>query len=99
MTLKVKNIGYERNFQNLFTHINFELKKNNCLLIRGSNGCGKSTLLRILAGLIQPLNGDIFFNDKSIFTAKDDYQNEIHYLGHQSGIKLYLTVNENLRLN
>jgi len=98
MKLIAENIGYERNFQNLFANVNFELKKKECIIIRGANGCGKSTLLRILAGLIRPITGNIFWNDKSIIEDKD-YQHEIHYLGHQNGVKPYLTVEENIHLN
>ena len=32
----------------------------------GPSGCGKSTLLRILAGLVRPDAGEIFFNGRSI---------------------------------
>lgn len=31
----------------------------------GPSGCGKTTILKLIAGLISPTSGDIFFNDES----------------------------------
>ncbi len=38
------------------------------LLIHGESGCGKTTLLHLLAGLLQPLKGDIFIDEVPIST-------------------------------
>ncbi|RLG67582.1 ABC transporter ATP-binding protein, partial [archaeon] len=32
--------------------------------IVGPSGCGKTTLLRIIAGIIPPTKGEIFFDDR-----------------------------------
>jgi ABC-type sugar transport system ATPase subunit len=40
-------------------HINLTVKENEFILILGKSGCGKSTLLRIIAGLIEPNEGDV----------------------------------------
>jgi heme exporter protein A len=99
MTLQLKNISFEINEKLLFAPIDCELKKGELLQIFGMNGSGKSTLLRIMAGFIEPSLGDIFFNEKSIQQQREEYQSHIHYLGHQNGIKPYLTVTENIRLH
>jgi iron complex transport system ATP-binding protein len=41
-------------------------KNGELIAVIGRNGIGKSTLLRTLAGLQQPLGGEIFYNDKNI---------------------------------
>lgn len=43
----------------IFSKLNFHLVKGECVGIIGKNGSGKSTLAHLLAGLIEPSQGDI----------------------------------------
>ena len=45
-------------------NINFELKKGDTLGVIGKNGSGKSTLLKIIAGILQPTNGNVKLTGK-----------------------------------
>ena len=47
-------------------HVNLEIEKGETLAIIGGSGSGKSTLLRLLIGLIQPTEGEIWMGDKEI---------------------------------
>jgi heme exporter protein A len=71
----------------LFSDVSFRLEKGGLLLVQGSNGSGKSSLLRILCGIATPYSGDIHWTPQ-----------HMHYIGHTNGIKLGLTVLENMRL-
>ncbi len=93
--LKVKQLSASRDKRFLFQNLSFELKPGALLLIEGPNGSGKSTLLRILAGLITPESGSIAWQGKSL---SPDYFSHMHFLGHSNGLKLELTVGENLQL-
>jgi putative ATP-binding cassette transporter len=54
---------------------NFVLKKGEMLIIKGGNGSGKSTFMRLLAGLLRPVDGDIYLNDTAVSTIKSaDYR-------------------------
>lgn len=97
--LHIKQLAFERNFQYLFNHVNCELNPGELLQIRGTNGSGKTTLLRILAGFIEPHEGNVSWYGKSIFQDRESYQQHLKYIGHQNGIKPNLTVYENLQLN
>lgn len=44
----------------------FTLQSGELHAMIGPNGCGKSTLLRLFAGMLQPLSGDIFIDDKPL---------------------------------
>jgi len=46
--------------------VKFQLKKGTVHALMGENGAGKSTLMKILAGLCQPNEGEIIYNDKKI---------------------------------
>jgi biotin transport system ATP-binding protein len=42
--------------------INLDIYAGGCLLIAGSNGSGKTLLMRILAGLLEPTEGEVLFH-------------------------------------
>ena len=95
----IDDLAFERNNRFLFSNINCSLQAGELLQIRGANGSGKSTLLRILAGYIEPQTGKILWQGQSITEQRDTYQQQLHYVGHQNGVKPNLTVYENLQLN
>lgn len=99
MQVIIKDIGFERNHALLFEKINYSLNAGELLQIRGANGSGKSTLLRILAGLIEPQQGAVLWQNQPISTYYDEYKQKLYYLGHQNTTKRNLSVYENLRLN
>lgn len=45
-------------------HIHLTVKENDFVAILGKSGCGKSTLLRIIAGLIEPNEGQILYEGR-----------------------------------
>ncbi len=46
--------------------LNLQVERGNMICMLGKNGCGKSTLLRTLAGLQNPLGGDVYIADNNI---------------------------------
>ncbi|HUX79070.1 MAG TPA: nitrate/sulfonate/bicarbonate ABC transporter ATP-binding protein [Alphaproteobacteria bacterium] len=49
-------------------HIQLSVKENDFIVILGKSGCGKSTLLRIIAGLIEPNEGEVLYQGEK-FTS------------------------------
>jgi len=88
--LNLKGISVEKNDICILEDINLEIKQGDFFNIYGSNGAGKTTLLKLLSGLTEPTAGEIKFNN-------DDFMDKVFILGHKNGIKLNLTVLENLQ--
>lgn len=47
----------------LFEKVSFTLNKQESIAVRGRSGVGKTTFLHTLLGLIEPMHGEIFFNE------------------------------------
>lgn len=79
--IELKNIttGYDKN-KPLKKDFTFTFENNKIYGILGESGCGKSTLLRTIAGLIYPLNGEIYIDGKILKKAS---KNDI-YMMHQN---------------
>ncbi len=82
--LHVSNLSVARGGMTLLSGVDFALNAGQILVLRGANGLGKTSLLRCIAGLQNPVEGQI--------TAPDT----VAYSGHADGLKGQMTVLENL---
>lgn len=98
-TFSLHQVSFERHQRVLLDRVDVELHEGEWLEVQGANGSGKTTLLRVMAGLIMPQEGAVRWRGQCVFKERENWQNALHYLGHQSGVKPYLTVLENLRLS
>lgn len=55
-------------------NVSFELFEGETLGLVGESGSGKSTIAKIITGLVRPSNGEIFYNDVSLYNLKRKYQ-------------------------
>lgn len=78
----------------LFDNLSITFLDSAITYIKGANGCGKTSLLRMVAGIMQPSNGNIFYKNLNINNIAKPY---CTYIGHNLGIKLEMTVFENLK--
>ena len=84
--LKVTDLAVARGGIAVLEGVTFEVAKGQAVILRGDNGSGKTTLLRTIAGLQEPLAGQV-----------DCAPDSIAYAAHLDGIKANLTVEENLK--
>lgn len=94
--IEIKNISkeFEKNVENnkkikflADKDISFDVKDGEILGLLGPNGAGKTTLLRIIAGIMKPTDGEIFFNKKKLADNETEIKKNISFLS--GNTKLY----------
>ena len=66
--------GLKKQFANDFealSGVDLDIYEGETLLLAGPNGSGKTVLMRILANLLEPTEGDIFFRGKPLDKCKN----------------------------
>ena len=67
--ITLKNITFGYNAEMVLNDITFSVAQGEFVVAVGPNGAGKSTLLKIMAGLIEPLAGQVLIDNQSVHTA------------------------------
>jgi ABC-type Fe3+/spermidine/putrescine transport system ATPase subunit len=97
--LEIKNISFTYIKNPVIENISFTINKGQNIAVIGESGCGKSTLLKLIYGLYNLDNGEIFYYNQGIFGPKfnlipgEDY---IKYLAQDFDLMPYITVEENV---
>jgi len=97
--LEAVGLSCVRDDRVLFEDLDFHLTNGQVLLLEGHNGSGKTSLLRILCGIRMSDAGSVRWNGEPIDILGADYYRWMIYVGHLDGIKLDLTVLENLEVS
>jgi ribose transport system ATP-binding protein len=64
--LEMKEISKEFPGVKALDHVSIQVNQSEILALLGENGAGKSTLMKVLAGVHQPSNGQIYINGKPV---------------------------------
>lgn len=72
MKIVLKNIEKSFSDKKVLNNINMTIDEGSFTTLLGPSGCGKTTLLRIISGLESPDSGEIFFNDRLIFSKEQN---------------------------
>ncbi|MFT2010704.1 ABC transporter ATP-binding protein [Pontibacter sp. 13R65] len=98
--LEVANIGLRENESTVLQNISFTQQEFQKIAIAGETGSGKSTLLQIIAGLIEPTSGDVFFEEEKVVGPVEKLvpgHPEIFYLSQQYELPQFLRVEQILK--
>ncbi|MBC8645331.1 ATP-binding cassette domain-containing protein [Flavobacterium lindanitolerans] len=68
--LSVQNISFGYTEKQVIENISFTIQKGQNIAIIGESGCGKSTLLKLIYGLYDLDEGQIFYGDTPILGPK-----------------------------
>ena len=98
--IRVNNISKSFNGNKVLKDISFKYHKGKTNLIIGKSGSGKSVLTKCIVGLIEPDNGDVFYDERSFLNLKPkekkEVRKEIGMLFQASALFDSLNVEENV---
>ena len=94
--LLANNISFTRNNKKILDNINLSLPPKKIIHLTGNNGVGKTTLLKILSNIIQPNEGDIFWNGKNIKKTPYEFYNDLTFIMDTQTSNMNLSVYENI---
>ena len=83
------------NKKTVINNVNLEIKDKEFVVLVGASGCGKSTLLRMIAGLEDITEGEIYIGDKKVnnIPPKD---RDIAFVFQSYALYPHMTVRENI---
>lgn len=85
--LKLQNVAYQVGQKQILQNISFKIEDGAFLTLIGPSGAGKSTILKLIANLISPTSGKIFFREKDIMTIDPvTYRRSVSYCFQQPSL-------------
>ncbi len=94
--IEFSNVSFTYNKQKnyMLQNINFKIKKGEAIAITGPSGSGKTTLINLMLGLIEPIEGNIIYNQKKISEAIDTWRSQVAYLPQETFL-----INDTIKAN
>ena len=94
--LLANNINFSKNNKKILNNISFKISSKKIIYLTGNNGVGKTTLLKILTNILQPDQGEIFWNGKNIKKNFFNFYNDLTFIMDKNTSNNNLTVYENI---
>jgi len=99
MILRTENLVKKYRHRTVVNDVSIEVKQGEIVGLLGPNGAGKTTSFYMIVGLIKPLTGKVFLDDREI-TKEPMYRRAqlgIGYLAQEASVFRKLTVEDNIR--
>ena len=97
--LKIKKLSKSFGDKSVLNNLSINIERNKSQVIIGGSGTGKSVLLKCILGLIEPDNGEIYFNEFILdkkSRADTDFHSKIGMLFQGAALFDSLNVQENI---
>jgi ATP-binding cassette, subfamily B, bacterial PglK len=83
LTLDHVSFRYPSMSTDALNQISLEIRSGESIGLVGSSGSGKTTMVDVLLGLLEPHEGQIMFNEKSLDTCLTNWRQQVAYLPQQ----------------
>jgi ABC-2 type transport system ATP-binding protein len=94
--IKIQNVSKRYRNVNALNDVSLEIPQGAIYGLIGPNGAGKTTLLRILAALISPTSGQVWFDGEEVSHSPSAIQRKVGYMPDFFGVYPDLTTIEYL---
>ena len=94
--LEISELSAELGGKRVLQSINFSLETGNVLAVLGPSGCGKSTLLKVIAGIVPPTDGQIFWNSVDV-SKTPAHKRGIGLMFQNNALFPHMSVHDNIR--
>ena len=94
--LKISEVSAELGGKRVLQSISFSLDSGNVLAVLGPSGCGKSTLLKVIAGIVNPTDGQIFWNSADVLNTPA-HKRGIGLMFQNNALFPHMSVHDNIR--
>lgn len=91
----LKNVVKKYDTKTIINDVSLEIKDKEFLVLVGSSGCGKSTILRMIAGLEEITDGEIYIGDKCVNNVHPK-DRDIAFVFQSYALYPHMTVYENI---
>jgi len=92
--LIAEELACRRGARLVFAGLSFRLPAGGALVLTGANGSGKSSLLRLVAGLLAPAAGRLWWGAAPVAADLAGHHAGLHYIGHLDAVKPVMTPRE-----
>ncbi len=93
--IKIENLKFKYGTEYILNDFNLEVKRGECLGIKGKSGSGKTTLLRLIAGLEEVKQGEIHINGNDV-TRVPAYKRNVGFIFQNFALFPHLNVKKNI---
>jgi len=94
--LLANNIVFNRGNKKILNKVSLTLSPKKIIHVTGNNGAGKTTLLKIITNILEPDEGEIFWDGKNIKKNPFNFYKNLTYIMDKTSSNANLTVYENI---
>ena len=73
-TVRIENLQLSWKHETIIEQANLTISPGQMVLIRGNSGEGKSTILNMIAGLIIPSGGQVYWGDSALYNQQKKHK-------------------------